>query len=119
MESVKGIFMNNTDIANATDKVQKAIDAFNANLAIWQIQMSRQIRKDFQAAVNEDKMNKVTNWLSSRNEWARHEAIIKRRVPNTGLWIMEREEFRSWLAQPSQPLLCYGNGKQHYRLRNN
>ena len=111
MEAVKEAVMNSTDIADATNKVQGAIDSFNDNLAIWQIQMESKILRHLQNDAEKAKMKEVTEWLSNRNDWTRHDELSKRRIPNTGLWIMEREEFKSWKNHASQPFICYGIGK--------
>ena len=73
--------------------------------------------------VADDRSN-ILAWLSPLDPRSRHQDIQDRRVENTGEWLLETEEFRSWHAgskrdeSVNRVLFCYGGpgvGKTYIR----
>ncbi|KAL8976584.1 MAG: hypothetical protein Q9205_007435 [Flavoplaca limonia] len=50
----------------------------------------------------------VTTWLSPVNFWARQQDIINNRTKDTGTWLLESSEYRSWRVGSGNILWCHG-----------
>jgi hypothetical protein len=59
--------------------------------------------------LNNDEDINVLNWLTPVNYGSRQSDFINRRQPGTGQWLLESEEFQTWLNSDQQTLFCPGN----------
>ena len=51
---------------------------------------------------------KVLGWIQPYDPHQNHVMSLRLRHPGTGLWLIESDEFKSWLRCPSAKLWCYG-----------
>ncbi|KAH8650295.1 hypothetical protein BGZ60DRAFT_389194, partial [Tricladium varicosporioides] len=58
--------------------------------------------------LNNDKDIKVLDWLTPVNYGSQQSDFINRRQPGTGQWLLESEEFQTWLNSDQQTLFCPG-----------
>lgn len=56
----------------------------------------------------DDKRSRMLNWLSSSNYPAQQFDLIERRESGTGRWLLESQEYRTWLTESSGTLFCPG-----------
>jgi hypothetical protein len=58
----------------------------------------------------DDTETKILEWLSTLQPQTKHHEVCSRRLPDTGEWLLEREEFRSGCneAQSKNVLWCHG-----------
>ena len=45
-------------------------------------------------------------WLSAHNFQGRYYTLRKKRVENTGDWLLQKPEFVNWVQKESYPVLC-------------
>lgn len=50
----------------------------------------------------------ILEWLTPINYGSQHSDFINRRQPGTGQWLLESEEFQTWLSTIKQTLFCPG-----------
>lgn len=55
-----------------------------------------------------EERRKILDWIQPYGPHQNHEMSLKLRHPGTGLWLIESDEFKSWLSYPSAKLWCYG-----------
>lgn len=58
--------------------------------------------------LNNDEDMKVLDWLTLVNYGSQQSDFINRRQPGTGQWLLESEEFQTWLNSDQQTLFCPG-----------
>lgn len=51
----------------------------------------------------------ILNWLSPREYGLQQSDYLRRRQPGTGQWLLDSEQYQSWIATASQTLFCPGN----------
>ncbi|KAJ7270947.1 hypothetical protein C8J57DRAFT_1468148 [Mycena rebaudengoi] len=51
---------------------------------------------------------KIFDWLSPPNFFARHAEIFATRQKGTGLWFLDEKQFQDWLSAPGGTLWCHG-----------
>ena len=51
---------------------------------------------------------KILNWVSPINPFARQDQIFSTRESGTGTWLLENSEFQKWKAGDEKPLWCFG-----------
>ncbi|KAJ7218728.1 hypothetical protein C8J57DRAFT_1394746, partial [Mycena rebaudengoi] len=51
---------------------------------------------------------KIIDWLSPLNFFARHADIFGTRQEGTGRWLLEDPRFRTWLLSPGEIIWCSG-----------
>lgn len=56
----------------------------------------------------DEKRQAVISWLSPLNFSTKHNDVFNRRQNGTGRWLLEAEEFRSWLSGDKRTLWCPG-----------
>ena len=56
------------------------------------------------------KREEVLLWLPTSGYQKKHNDVCAQRLPDTGQWFLEREEFRSWRDNPqsNNVLWCHG-----------
>lgn len=64
------------------------------------------------------KRREILQWLCTDDMESTHERHYKKRLPTTGQWLLDTQEFRSWRDAVTSGLLwCHGTRKylqQHY-----
>ncbi|KAI9848948.1 MAG: hypothetical protein M1837_005837 [Sclerophora amabilis] len=84
------------------------LNAFNANLAIKQSQVIKH-GVDRLNAHSDDKLRQaILEWLSPLDFATQHHDLIARKQHDTGLWLLESDQFRTWLSESKQILFCPG-----------
>ena len=58
--------------------------------------------------LNNDEDMEVLDWLTPVNYGSQQSDFINRRQPGTGQWLLESEEFKTWLNSDRQTLFCPG-----------
>jgi Cdc6-like AAA superfamily ATPase len=58
--------------------------------------------------INNDEDMKVLDWLTPVDYRSQQSDFINRRQPRTGQWLLESEEFQTWLNCDQQTLFCPG-----------
>jgi hypothetical protein len=48
----------------------------------------------------------ILEWLSTHNFQGRYYTLRKKRVENTGDWLLQKPEFVNWVQNESDPVLC-------------
>lgn len=56
----------------------------------------------------DQKLQKIVNWLSPTEFPAQQADLIKRREQDTGQWFLDTDEFKEWLHSKSATLFCPG-----------
>ncbi|KAF4631531.1 hypothetical protein G7Y89_g6592 [Cudoniella acicularis] len=51
---------------------------------------------------------KVLNWLTAVDYGPQHSGFLKRRRPEAGQWLLDSEEYQTWLNSDKQTLFCPG-----------
>ena len=70
-----------------------------------ELQQKREI--ETRIAVTQERRN-ILDWIQPYGPHQNHETSLRLRHPGTGLWLIEGEEFKSWLTYPRAKLFCYG-----------
>ncbi|KAK4465531.1 ankyrin repeat-containing domain protein [Cladorrhinum samala] len=100
----------------------KAIESHKTSLIIAlvddQSKISRNIRNDVSAmrkdiaeirsSAEQHKHRTILDWLTEVDYINQQHDFIGRRQPGTGQWLLESEEFRTWIATENQTLFCPG-----------
>jgi hypothetical protein len=55
-----------------------------------------------------EQVSKVADWLTSANFSAQQSDIIAKRQKDTGLWLLNSEEYKVWIGEERQTLFCLG-----------
>lgn len=55
-----------------------------------------------------EERRKILDWIQPYDPHQNHEMSLRLRHPGTGLWLIESNEFKSWLRCPSAKVWCYG-----------
>ena len=55
-----------------------------------------------------EERQKILDWIQPYDPHQNHEMSLRLRHPGTGLWLIESNEFKSWLRCPSAKVWCYG-----------
>lgn len=73
------------------------------------IQSELQQRREIETriAVTEDR-RKILDWIQPYDPRQNHQMSLRLRHPGTGLWLIESDEFRTWLSCSRAKLWCYG-----------
>ena len=58
--------------------------------------------------IRSDEHKQVLDWLTPINYGPQHSDIFNRRQPGTGQWLLDSEEFQTWLNTDKQTLFCPG-----------
>ena len=78
------------------------------------IEMSNQMtamelqHDDIHETVIDERNQKMLAWLSPVTFGARQQDIIRARTENTGMWLLESTEFKSWKSGSENVLWCHG-----------
>lgn len=72
-----------------------------------QSQLMRKREIETRIAVTKER-RKVLDWIQPYDPHQNHVMSLRLRHPGTGLWLIESDEFKSWLSCPSAKLWCYG-----------
>ena len=62
-----------------------------------------------------DERAEILAWLSALDPWIRHRDIRDQRVEDVGDWLLQTDEYRSWLdgihgeESDNSALFCYGD----------
>lgn len=58
----------------------------------------------------DNRVREILEWLSSLNYQTKHVQVVQRRVSDTGKWLIETSEFRTFIqaGTASKLLWCYG-----------
>lgn len=55
-----------------------------------------------------EQVSKVTHWLTPANFSAQQSDIIVKRQKDTGLWLLNSDEYKTWTREEKQTLFCPG-----------
>ncbi|KAG8825907.1 hypothetical protein FRC18_010190, partial [Serendipita sp. 400] len=81
------------------------IEEFDQLLAKWlSLDTWDKVRKH---AYDEERQ-KILDWLSPINFFARQNEIFSTRQPDTGTWLLESSEFQKWKSGEAKTLWCVG-----------
>ncbi|KAJ7270957.1 hypothetical protein C8J57DRAFT_295004 [Mycena rebaudengoi] len=83
-------------------------DSYRTLIAVKNVAQNQQ---DLQDSVERDKImkgrEKIIDWLSPPNFFARHADILETRQKGTGLWFLRERKFQDWLSSGGT-LWCHG-----------
>ncbi|KAJ7218722.1 ankyrin repeat-containing domain protein [Mycena rebaudengoi] len=68
----------------------------------------RNVAQDQRDVVDSTEREKIIDWLSPLNFFARHADIFGTRQEGTGRWLQEDPQFRTWLLSPGEIIWCSG-----------
>ncbi|KAJ7291398.1 ankyrin repeat-containing domain protein [Mycena rebaudengoi] len=68
----------------------------------------RNVAQDQREAMDSAEREKIIDWLSPLNFFARHANIFRTRQEGTGRWLLEDPRFRIWLLSPGEIIWCSG-----------
>ncbi|KAJ7291361.1 ankyrin repeat-containing domain protein [Mycena rebaudengoi] len=68
----------------------------------------RNVAQDQREVMDSAEREKIIDWLSPLNFFARHAAIFGTRQEGTGRWLLEDPRFRTWLLSPGEIIWCSG-----------
>ena len=80
--------------------LQSGIDGIKS-----EIQQKREI--ETRIAVTKER-RKVLDWIQPYDPHQNHNMSLRLRHPGTGLWLIESDDYKSWLRRPNAKLWCYG-----------
>ena len=91
------------------------LDAFNSSLTsktsqrmVDSIAILDERVGDLQLSKNQRERQDILEWISPLNFPAQQSAIFNRRQEGTGQWLFESPEFKKWMSNTGQTLLCRG-----------
>ena len=91
------------------------LDAFSSGLAsktsqkiVDSIAILDERVGDLQLNKDQRERHDLLEWLSPLNFPAQQSAIFNRRQEGTGQWLFESPEFKKWMSESGQTLLCRG-----------
>lgn len=60
--------------------------------------------------VRDDSELRILEWLSRSQSEKKHNDVFSQRIPGTGTWLLEKEEFLKWcdLRRDASVLWCHG-----------
>jgi hypothetical protein len=64
--------------------------------------------QDAESKSREEDANRILQWVSAKSVRARHIAIVEHIQPETGLWLLKHDLFRSWVDGDDNVLWCPG-----------
>jgi hypothetical protein len=64
--------------------------------------------------VTPDERRKILNWYSKRNFWKNQIDYFSRAENGTGQWLLDSDEFQSWVEGGKRFLWCYGDRNTHF-----
>ncbi len=67
--------------------------------------------------VESEERLKVLSWLSPLNFGTRLSEMLDRKAADTGIWLLESEQFTSWVNGNIQVLWCPGMREYKHSLR--
>ncbi|KAJ7291414.1 hypothetical protein C8J57DRAFT_1211868 [Mycena rebaudengoi] len=68
----------------------------------------RNVAQDQRDVMDSTEREKIIDWLSPLNFFARHADIFGTRQEGTGRWLLEDPQFRTWLLSPGEIIWCFG-----------
>ncbi|KAJ7291390.1 ankyrin repeat-containing domain protein [Mycena rebaudengoi] len=68
----------------------------------------RNVAQDQREVMDSAEREKIIDWLSPLNFFARHADIFGTRQEGTGRWLLEDPRFRTWLVSPGEIIWCSG-----------
>ncbi|KAJ7271005.1 ankyrin repeat-containing domain protein [Mycena rebaudengoi] len=68
----------------------------------------RNVAQDQHNFLDSAERDKIIEWLSPLNFFARHDDIFRTRQEGTGRWFLEDSRFRNWLSSTEESIWCSG-----------
>ncbi|KAJ7270980.1 ankyrin repeat-containing domain protein [Mycena rebaudengoi] len=68
----------------------------------------RNVAQDQHQFLNSAERDKIIEWLSPLNFFARHDDIFRTRQEGTGRWFLEDSRFKNWLLSTGESVWCLG-----------
>ena len=100
-----GPIFGTSEFVDAKRKIEKMIEVYSASLNSLAVTIGGELLRHDKT----EKRQKVLEWLWSGDTWLKHHDLQKRRVLNTGTWILRNAEFREWFSGDGPRfLLCQG-----------
>jgi hypothetical protein len=67
-------------------------------------------RRTIEVNIERETRRSILNWISTSKYYQKHQLTQASRAQNTGMWILERDEFILWRddSSPSNVLVCHG-----------
>ncbi|KAJ7271001.1 ankyrin repeat-containing domain protein [Mycena rebaudengoi] len=74
----------------------------------WILTEVRNVAQDQHQFLNLAERDKIIEWLSPLNFFARHDDIFRTRQEGTGRWFLEDSRFKNWLLSTGESIWCLG-----------
>ncbi|KAJ7270989.1 ankyrin repeat-containing domain protein [Mycena rebaudengoi] len=74
----------------------------------------RNVAQDQHQFLNSAERDKIIEWLSPLNFFARHDDIFRTRQEGTGRWFLEDSRFKNWLLSTGESVWCLGIRQQYW-----
>lgn len=82
------------------DELQSSVDGLKSEL---------QRRREIETCISVTKdRRKILDWVQPYDPRWNHEMSLRLRHPGTGIWLIESDDFKTWLRSPGAKLWCYG-----------
>lgn len=88
------------DLITLTQKLEGEISVVQDGVAA--------LRVDGERRDNDSELREIEKWLSHLDFQSRHRAILAQTQEGTGKWLIESEEFQSWMSGANETLWCPG-----------
>ncbi|KAJ7270955.1 ankyrin repeat-containing domain protein [Mycena rebaudengoi] len=79
---------------------------------LMEVRSVAQNQQNLKDSVEHEKITKerekIIDWLSPPNFFARHAETFATRQKGTGLWFLDEKQFQDWLSAPGGTLWCHG-----------
>jgi hypothetical protein len=90
---------------DAKRKIEKMIEVYLASMNALAVTMGGELLRHDKT----EKRQKILEWVWSADTWLKHGDLKRRRIPNTGTWILENHDFKKWFTgEGPRFLICHG-----------
>lgn len=90
---------------DAKRKIEKMTEVYSASMNALAVTMGGELLRHDKT----EKRQKILEWVWSADPWLKHGDLKRRRIPNTGTWILENQDFKKWLTgEGPRFLICHG-----------
>jgi hypothetical protein len=89
-----------TRIDTAKAEVNKAVESYQKSMNVTNDMLKKLIL--------EGKKDKILDWIWKDDVSSKQNDLHKKRAANTGAWLFETSEFKEWINDGSNVLICRG-----------
>ncbi|RYP31088.1 hypothetical protein DL767_005932 [Monosporascus sp. MG133] len=96
----------NDDTSKLVSRLARTEDEDNPAIHYGLIASANQLMKD--ASINRKEDLEVLDWITPVDYGRQQSDFLRKRQPRTGQWLLDSEEYQTWLKRSKQTLYCPG-----------